>query len=496
MPSFPARVPKVAALLLLLTLTGFVLGFKLTALPMQLWDESRLALNAADALASGDWLVMRYRGAPDLWNTKPPLMIWLQLLAIKIWGYQELAIRIPSVLAMVGVILSILYFATTILRSFWAGILSALVLLTTAGVIGHHVARTGDYDALLTLWVSVGAFSFFSYIHTKTAGYAWLSGAAFTLAVLTKGVAGVLILPGLALYAFLVKEQQLLFHRRIVLVLLCASLPIVGYYGAREYASPGYLSAVLENEIMGRATQGLEDHQEHPLYYLNKLAALKFSYWVGVVILGLVINLRAPRRSPEAHVACFTALVVGWYVLLLSVIQTKLTWYDAPIYPFLAVLAGVTLLQLYRLLAPHVSSSLPSPILASVCLLGLFWGPYAATMDRLISEIRTARKESATQYGRHVAGQVASNPQLTTYTLADPSGYNASMEWYQVAARQRWNHQVAISYDAPATAWQDGDVLVVCQGSLRHALRQQYDTEVLYAQDSCTTLRILGPLPR
>jgi len=44
---------------------------------LQLWDEARLAVNATEMLQSGDWLVTRYDGSSDLWNTKPPLLIWL-----------------------------------------------------------------------------------------------------------------------------------------------------------------------------------------------------------------------------------------------------------------------------------------------------------------------------------------------------------------------------------------------------------------------------------
>ncbi|UOQ78563.1 hypothetical protein MUN84_08455 [Hymenobacter sp. 5516J-16] len=65
--------------------------------PIYLWDESRVAVNAAEMALNNNWLVAHFEGQPDLWNTKPPLLLWLQVLSIKLFGFNEVAIRLPTV---------------------------------------------------------------------------------------------------------------------------------------------------------------------------------------------------------------------------------------------------------------------------------------------------------------------------------------------------------------------------------------------------------------
>ena len=73
--------------------------YHLNELPIIQWDESRLAVNAAEMYHSGNFLSTTYEYKPDYYNTKPPLMIWLQVLSASVFGMNELAIRFPSAVA-------------------------------------------------------------------------------------------------------------------------------------------------------------------------------------------------------------------------------------------------------------------------------------------------------------------------------------------------------------------------------------------------------------
>ncbi|HQA87386.1 MAG TPA: 4-amino-4-deoxy-L-arabinose transferase, partial [Bacteroidales bacterium] len=74
----------------------FPLFGKLDKIPVQLWDESRLAINALEMFENGNLLVTYYKGEPDFWNTKPPLMIWFQSLNFHLFGVNEFSLRLPS----------------------------------------------------------------------------------------------------------------------------------------------------------------------------------------------------------------------------------------------------------------------------------------------------------------------------------------------------------------------------------------------------------------
>jgi len=80
------------------------------ASPLYLWDESRQAANAIEVYSNHNWIVTYYDGSPDMWNTKPPLLIWLQVLSMNILGCTVMAFRTPSVLGAFATTLSLFFF--------------------------------------------------------------------------------------------------------------------------------------------------------------------------------------------------------------------------------------------------------------------------------------------------------------------------------------------------------------------------------------------------
>ena len=178
----------------------------LNALPLYLWDESRQAANAIEMFTNHNWLVTYYNGSPDMWNTKPPLLIWLQVLSMHIFGLTTSALRAPSVIAAFATILSLFFFLKKETNNIWIAFFSGIVLVALPGFNGYHVARTGDYDSLLILFMIQCAIQFYYYIETKNRIHIILFGLFLTLGSLTKGIAPLLFLPGFLVYAFLKKK--------------------------------------------------------------------------------------------------------------------------------------------------------------------------------------------------------------------------------------------------------------------------------------------------
>src|SRR5688572_17362545 len=71
--------------------------------PIRIWDEAIYANNALEMTETENLLVLHNNGEPSLYNTKPPLNIWLQALSIRVFGINEFAIRLPSYLALLGI---------------------------------------------------------------------------------------------------------------------------------------------------------------------------------------------------------------------------------------------------------------------------------------------------------------------------------------------------------------------------------------------------------
>src|SRR5437868_126627 len=110
--------------------------FLLSALgsyPIELWDESRVAVNALEMFVTGHLLVVTYGFEPDLWNTKPPLLIWLMNASMSVFGPSEWAVRLPSAVAAAGTVAVTMWFAWRLTRSVSAVVLAGALLAASRG---------------------------------------------------------------------------------------------------------------------------------------------------------------------------------------------------------------------------------------------------------------------------------------------------------------------------------------------------------------------------
>ncbi|TGE26502.1 ArnT family glycosyltransferase [Hymenobacter metallicola] len=484
--------------------------WRLGAAPLQMWDEARLAVNAAEMLRSGNWLVTHYAGQPDLWNTKPPLLIWLQALSLHLFGYSEWAVRLPTALAALALVGLAAAFARRWLGGPLAGLLTGLALLSSKGFITHHVARTADYETLLLFFMTAQLLAAFAWLQTRQRRYLLLAGVAIAGAVLTKSVAGLFFLPGILLEV--TRRGRLLDLLRqptAWLAVLLAVLPPALWYTLREQAAPGYLQAVWDNELGGRLLGSLEKHGEPWYWYLTPFASQQFLLWTPWVLVAGGLLWHRPARRPAHRFLTLAASAGGVFFLLISSASTKLAWYSAPIFPVLALVLGAGLTVLLRRvwLAAHrrrqgqnLVAGL-SPVAATFLLAGLIFIPsLVALQSRLGKEYRRRYDEPYLTYGRYLHWQASQPGAPTRYALAHASSdptvreYNAPLEFYALQAQQERADTTLILYRDMA-GLQPGQRVVVCGAAARQAVQAHYRVQTLLAQDSCATLVVDAILP-
>ncbi|WLI88885.1 GtrA family protein [Massilia sp. R2A-15] len=320
---------------------GAVLLYRLGAAPVAIWDESRLANNAIEMAQHGLSLVTTYDGVPDHWNTKPPLLIWLMALSIRLLGANEWALRLPSVLAAFGTASMLYWFCAWRLRRPFAGFAAVLVLLATPGYVIAHGARAGDYDALLTLWTTGYLLAGYLFVHAARARenlWLGLCAACIVLAFLTKTIQGLIFLPVLAAYALLHGRVPALLRMRAFYssVALIAAV-CIGYYVLREQADPGYFAAARANDLGGRYGTVIEHHDGPFYWYLGKLPL--FPWMLPAIACGWALARRG--AGEERATGRFIGLAALFYLVVISSASTKLAWYAAPLAPLMALLVGM-----------------------------------------------------------------------------------------------------------------------------------------------------------
>jgi 4-amino-4-deoxy-L-arabinose transferase-like glycosyltransferase len=319
----------------------FLQFHKLGQLAIVQWDESRLAVNAAEMSQSGDLLVTTFNHLPDISNTKPPLMIWLQVASIHLFGLNEFAIRFPSALAGCVCIMFCGYIVFKYKNNLYFSCFSMILLACSNGFIQLHGSLTGDYDALLALWLLVAFHHFYNgFIRSSRTSKVWFL-LFLSLAIMTKSAAAIIALPAFIVAAYMSKGL------RTAALSLCFCLfsiiPFILYVMLREWAAAGYLSAIKRNDFGGRFSNALEDHISEWHYYIVNLFDYRFNLFIWLLPIALIFAL-----FKKDGLYRYYSLVFCSYLFFISLAKTRIHWYDTPILPVAAIVITFFIIHLYN----------------------------------------------------------------------------------------------------------------------------------------------------
>ena len=195
--------------------------------PISDWDEGIYTTNALEMSHNGNYLVKYFCGNPDMIAVEPPLGAWLQTLSVKLFGYNEVAHRLPSAIAAVFVAFLVLNFCHKELNNRVLGYLSAFVLLTSPGYDGFHIVHTADLDSLLVLFSTIYVFSFYKYLKYSGSKYFYYALAGLLLAFFTKSTAGLMLLLPLFIYSVYKKKLRVIFSQKEIYIGIMIFLFIV-----------------------------------------------------------------------------------------------------------------------------------------------------------------------------------------------------------------------------------------------------------------------------
>ncbi len=319
---------------------------------IKIWDEARGANNAIEMLENNDYLVVRFDGNPDRWNTKTSLFIIAKVISYKIFGINEFAARFPSAFFVLLTAFLLLFFSYKYLKEFWTGALTILIMVNTSGYMGYHVARNGEPDAMLVFFVLLYALTWFILLEKypqKRNLYYTIFGIAFVFAVYTKNIAGISPVAGIALYSLfrfnklksIFKDYRL--YATIVLSLFTISL----YYIIRDFYDPGYIKAVFEREIKGMFVDYVLGEPKHPepTFYINNLYEKGFKNYLYFLPLG-IITLFISKSKFRKRLLIFAFMMSFALLAGYSASEAKNEWYIAPIYPYLSLIIGISIFDL------------------------------------------------------------------------------------------------------------------------------------------------------
>lgn len=225
-------------------LVAFLIRFATIGLyPLQDTSEARYGEMARLMIETGNWVTLWFDTDVPFWG-KPPLFIWLSAFSFKLFGTNEFAARLPSLLVSISIVV-----LTGRLALFQLGKSAArlvfLILPTT--VIFLILSGTILAEPTMLLSITMILTGFWIGWHSKNTRqgsfwqYTFFVGCA--IALLAKGLAA-LILAGLPIFIWCLPERRLVtlwqkfpWIKGTLLTLLIAS----PWYIAAEIKTPGFL---------------------------------------------------------------------------------------------------------------------------------------------------------------------------------------------------------------------------------------------------------------
>lgn len=306
------------------------------------WDEGIVAQVARDIWRSQSqpnsltWLYPTIGGAPYL--NKPTLVHWLIAQCYAIGGVNEWMARLPGALLSASSVPLLYGVGRELFSRRTPAIFAALIYLTLLPVVRH--GRLAMLDGALVCFFLVMIYCLLR--SRRDLRWAVGVGIGFGLTCLTKGAVGIL-LAAIACLFMLWDTPRLLRSRYLWLGLLLGSAPVAAWYWAQwlKYGSL-FIGTNLINQSFSRLWSSVEGNRGPIWYYLLELLKTTLPW--------LVFLPQGFKLAWEHRNLGWAKLVLVWaggYLLVISLMQTKLPWYVMPLYPALALVGGAMLDRLW-----------------------------------------------------------------------------------------------------------------------------------------------------
>jgi 4-amino-4-deoxy-L-arabinose transferase-like glycosyltransferase len=288
------------------------------------------------------------------WFEKPILIYWLIITSYSVFGINEVAARMPSVLSAISLVAYSFILGRQFLRRRAAFLSSCIIAASPLLLITGHLCLT-DVPLCFCLWLGLGGLiAAICLKQSKAAKFSFQLSAYMGIGfgVLCKGPIA-LILVGINILAFLLttSKSKQEFWTNVKSTNVLMGIFVVGLIALPWYLTETYITnGVFFNEFfirqnLGRAI-GAVTHQSPPWYYVPYLLG-GFAPWTLVLALAwpTLAKVRKNRLSElSRYKFLFFCLVVsvttfGFY----SVVSSKMPTYILPVLPALAFLCGSAL---------------------------------------------------------------------------------------------------------------------------------------------------------
>lgn len=301
------------------------------------------AVAAREILQRNDGITLYVNGIRYL--EKAPFMYWLTAFCLQYFGFHVFAVRFPIVMAIL-VLAGVTYYFGRWAYSQKAGLYAATILVSCIGMF--LFTRIMIPEAILTLWFTVAHLcflrAFFGTGKEKRFYYGFYG--AMALAVLTKGLIGIVLIASPAFFFLLLTKnfaiwQELrLFSGTLVFLAIAAPWHLLAGWQNENFF---WFYFINEHVLRFLSQRAQKDYNKMPFlqYWLLHLV------WLFPWSLGFPLLLKQrldfwSNANRQAQLNLYFWLWAG-IVLVFFNFSSNQEYYTFPAYPALALLLGAAL---------------------------------------------------------------------------------------------------------------------------------------------------------
>ncbi|WP_226806845.1 glycosyltransferase family 39 protein [Candidatus Vallotia cooleyia] len=306
-------------------------------------DEGRYAEIAREMLITGDWITPRYNGYK--YFEKPPLQTWFNAMTFAWFGLGDWQPRLYTALCGFAGILLVGYTGVRVFNPA-AGLMAALVLAASPywNIMGHlNVLDTG-----LAFWMALTLCSLLlaqrEHLPDRTrCSWMWLCWASMALAVLSKGLVG-LILPSVTLVSYNVVTRDWATWKRLNLISggLVFSTIVLPWFVLVQRNNPEFFHYFFIVQQFERYLTPAQ-HRPGPFYYFVGVLFVGFLPWVSIAAQSVYRGWQIPRQQNGFTPVILLLIWSTVIFLFFSASHSKLVSYTLPVAPALALVIGLYL---------------------------------------------------------------------------------------------------------------------------------------------------------
>ncbi|MBL4592573.1 MAG: glycosyltransferase family 39 protein [Flavobacteriales bacterium] len=366
-----------------------------------LWDEQYHALVAKNlvinplkpTLFPEPLLTFSYKNWTEnhIWLHKQPLFLWQMALSIKLFGLNEIAVRIPSILmhAILPIFIYRIGFIVLNKRTaFFGALFFATAYFPLELVAGRY---STDHNDIAFLFYLIGSFwSWFEYKNSKKYYWLILTGLFSGGAVLNKWLMGLLIYIVWIVSKFIGDSKNRFFIKSYFPIIYTGILSLVVFIPWQIYTRINFPkeSSYEASLNIKHFSEPIEGHYGNLWFYFTN--GFNTLYGSGVimpfVLLFGIVFMIYKIRNKEYKIGIITTIIVVYSVFTLA--ETKMIAFPLIITPFTYLGIGALLDSLLSITKKKVSIPIVTTILSILIPLSI---SYAALNLKRIQNYHTMR---------------------------------------------------------------------------------------------------------